>query len=55
MTREQMLEVIRESCRERNVPPEKQAAAEKEINDFFDRKDAGLISPSKTEQPQQKQ
>ncbi len=55
MTREQMLKIIRESCRERNVPPEKQAAAEKEINDFFDRKEAGTSSASKTEQQLQKQ
>ena len=55
MTREEMLEMIRESCMERNVSPEKLAAAEKRINDFFDRKEAGQSSPNKTEQPPQKQ
>ena len=50
MTREQMLQMIRESCMERNVSPEKLAAAEKEINDFFKPYraqclDSGLLNP----------
>ena len=52
MTREQMLELIRESFKD--DPLESLARAEKVINDFYDRRETGQNSESKNELEQQK-
>ena len=53
MTREQMLELIRESWAESAEHKITLKEAEKIINDFYDRREAGQNSEGEAEQPRQ--
>ena len=55
MNRELMLKIIREDYERLGATPEEIAIAEKTINDFYDRREAGKSSENRAEGQPQKQ
>ncbi|MBR4578524.1 MAG: hypothetical protein IKO22_02795 [Oscillospiraceae bacterium] len=53
MTREEMLQIIREDLTRLGVPQEKIEESEKRINEFYDRKEAGQNSQNTSVPPPQ--